>query len=125
MVRDIISQLFSYHDDHFGNVSCLLHVEPTSGLDSYSAMKIIKVLKKVAHAGSSVIFTIHQPASDVFMSFDNLLLMNKGRIMSAVPAVSTAKYFASRGHPVPVHFNPADWIMVRSYMTTCFVFKKK
>ena len=82
-------------------------------------MKIIKVLKKVADAGSSVIFTIHQPASDVFMSFDNLLLMNKGRVMSAVPAVKTAEYFAARGHPVPVHFNPADWIMVRFMATKC------
>jgi ABC-type multidrug transport system ATPase subunit len=85
-------------------------------------MKIIKILKKVAHAGSSVIFTIHQPSSDVFMSFDNLLLMNKGRIMSAVPAASTAEYFASRGHPVPVHFNPADWIMVSSTKTSDTLF---
>jgi len=103
--------------------------EPTSGLDSYSAMKIINVLKKVAKAGSSVMFTIHQPSSDVFMSFDNLLLMNKGRIMSAVSAASTAEYFASRGHPVPLHFNPADWIMVRVFdfhssnkVTTFFLF---
>ena len=46
--------------------------EPTSGLDSYSAVQLCQVLKKVANAGASVLFTIHQPSSDIFKSFDNL-----------------------------------------------------
>ena len=33
--------------------------EPTSGLDSFSAVQLCQVLKKVANAGSSVLFTIH------------------------------------------------------------------
>jgi ABC-type multidrug transport system ATPase subunit len=46
--------------------------EPTSGLDSFSALQLSKVLKKVANAGASVLFTIHQPQSDIFDSFDHL-----------------------------------------------------
>ena len=54
--------------------------EPTSGLDSFSAVQLCEVLKKVALAGSSVLFTIHQPSSEIFNSFDSLILLNKGRV---------------------------------------------
>lgn len=85
--------------------------EPTSGLDSYSAVQLVQVLKKVANAGSSVLFTIHQPASDIFNSFDHLILMNKGRVMYQGAVSVVPEYFADRGHPLPKNFNPADWIM--------------
>ena len=85
--------------------------EPTSGLDSYSAVQLCQVLKKVANAGSSVLFTIHQPASEIFNSFDRLILMNKGRVMYQGPVTNVPTYFEERGHPNPPHYNPADWIM--------------
>ena len=86
--------------------------EPTSGLDSYSAVQLCQVLKKVANAGSSVLFTIHQPASEIFNSFDHLILMNKGRVMYQGSVNSVPSYFADRGHGAPKNYNPADWIMV-------------
>lgn len=86
--------------------------EPTSGLDSYSAVQLCQVLKKVANAGSSVLFTIHQPSSEIFNSFDNLILMRKGRVMYQGPVADVPAYFADRGHPSPPHYNPADWVMV-------------
>merc|ERR1719281_1692928 len=55
--------------------------EPTSGLDSYSALQLVEVLKKVSKAGSSVVLTIHQPASEVFGLMDQLIFLNKGRVM--------------------------------------------
>lgn len=88
--------------------------EPTSGLDSYSAVQLCQVLKKVANSGASVLFTIHQPSSEIFNSFDNLILMNKGRVMYQGPVDGVTDYFEVRGHPVPPHYNPADWIMVRN-----------
>jgi len=86
--------------------------KPTSGLDSYSAMQLIKVLKKVAKAGSSVLFTIHQPSSDVFSSFDQIILMNNGRVMASGQVEDLFSFFQERGWPVPNHYNPADWMMV-------------
>ena len=86
--------------------------EPTSGLDSYSAVQLCQVLKKVANAGASVLFTIHQPSSDIFKSFDNLILMNKGRVMYQGPVEEVPEFFAARSNPVPPNYNPADWIMV-------------
>jgi ABC-type multidrug transport system ATPase subunit len=85
--------------------------EPTSGLDSFSAMQVIRVLKKIAHAGCSVLFTIHQPSSDVFNSFDRLILLNKGMVMYQGPVDDVPDYFAQHNHPMPKNYNPADWIM--------------
>jgi hypothetical protein len=42
--------------------------------------------------------------------------MNKGRVMCQGPASSVPAYFADNGHPIPAHYNPADWIMVRIYV---------
>jgi ABC-type multidrug transport system ATPase subunit len=85
--------------------------EPTSGLDSFSAVQLCQVLKKVANAGSSVLFTIHQPASEIFSSFDSLILLNKGRVMYQGAVDEVPNYFTKRGHPLPPKYNPADWIM--------------
>lgn len=85
--------------------------EPTSGLDSFSAMQVIKVLKKIANAGCSVLFTIHQPSSEVFNSFDRLILLNKGMVMYQGPTQLVPDFFAHHNHPVPKNYNPADWIM--------------
>ncbi|GAX27856.1 ATP-binding cassette, subfamily G (WHITE), member 2 [Fistulifera solaris] len=85
--------------------------EPTSGLDSFSAVQLCQVLKKVANAGSSVLFTIHQPSSEIFNSFDRLIFMNKGRVFYQGSVADVPAYFAERGRPSPPNFNPADWIM--------------
>lgn len=85
--------------------------EPTSGLDSFSAIQLCQVLKKVANAGSSVLFTIHQPASEIFNAFDRLILMNKGRVMFQGLVEDVPLYFKDRNHPLPKNYNPADWIM--------------
>jgi ABC-type sulfate/molybdate transport systems ATPase subunit len=71
------------------------------------------VLKKVANAGASVLFTIHQPASEIFSTFDHLILLNKGRLMYAGPVTNVPAYFAMKDYPMPPNYNPADWIMVR------------
>eukprot|EP00526_Cylindrotheca_closterium_P005215 CAMPEP_0113611804 /NCGR_PEP_ID=MMETSP0017_2-20120614/5762_1 /TAXON_ID=2856 /ORGANISM="Cylindrotheca closterium" /LENGTH=641 /DNA_ID=CAMNT_0000520797 /DNA_START=157 /DNA_END=2079 /DNA_ORIENTATION=+ /assembly_acc=CAM_ASM_000147 len=85
--------------------------EPTSGLDSFNAVQLCQLLKRVAEAGSSVLFTIHQPSSEIFNSFDRLILLNKGRVMFQGPVTETTTFFSQRGHPCPPNYNPADWIM--------------
>jgi ABC-type multidrug transport system permease subunit len=65
----------------------------------------------VANAGASVLFTIHQPSSEIFNSFDHLILLNKGRVMYQGEVSDIPDYFAARGRPNPPNFNPADWIM--------------
>jgi hypothetical protein len=81
------------------------------GLDSYSALQLCQVLKMVAKAGASVLFTIHQPSSQIFNSFDHLILLNKGRCMYQGSVRGITDYFSARGQPCPPHYNPADWII--------------
>jgi len=87
--------------------------EPTSGLDSFSAVQLCQVLKQVANAGATVLFTIHQPSSELFSSFDRLMLLHRGRVMYSGLVDQVSTHFEARGHAIPAHFNPADWIMVR------------
>eukprot|EP00934_Nitzschia_sp_Nitz4_P007740 Nitzschia sp. Nitz4//scaffold217_size45653//33438//35463//NITZ4_007227-RA/size45653-processed-gene-0.21-mRNA-1//1//CDS//3329542246//7730//frame0 len=85
--------------------------EPTSGLDSFNAVQLCELLGKVAKAGSSVLFTIHQPSSDIFSAFDRLILLHAGRVMYQGSVTDVPKVFAEKGYAMPAHFNPADWIM--------------
>jgi ABC-type multidrug transport system ATPase subunit len=39
--------------------SLLLLDEPTSGLDSFKALRVVKMLRKYARTGKTVISTIH------------------------------------------------------------------
>lgn len=45
------------------NPSVIFLDEPTTGLDSETALNCISVLKKMAHEGRTIISTIHQPSS--------------------------------------------------------------
>ena len=47
-------------------VSLLLLSEPTSGLDSQAAAKVMDVVRRIAKTGRAVICTIHQPSSSIF-----------------------------------------------------------
>jgi ABC-type multidrug transport system ATPase subunit len=89
--------------------------EPTSGLDSTSARQVLELLEKVAkHRGNNniVLFTIHQPSSQVFGTFDRLLLLHRGRLMYQGVCRDVSDNFESCQYPIPKHYNPADWIMV-------------
>lgn len=64
--------------------SLLFLDEPTSGLDSFLAMQVVKSLQKISESGTTVLCTIHQPSSEVFAMFDNLILLARGRICYSV-----------------------------------------
>jgi len=55
--------------------------EPTTGMDSYTAIKIVELLKKLAEKGRTVVATIHQPSSDIFTNFDQLMILALGQII--------------------------------------------
>lgn len=54
------------------------------GLDSETALHVIEILELLAKNGRTVISTIHQPSSNIFMMFDKLILLVEGNIIYQV-----------------------------------------
>ena len=56
--------------------------EPTSGLDSAIAYSLMLTLNKyVSMSRKTVVTTIHQPSSQIFYMFHNVLLIADGEVM--------------------------------------------
>jgi hypothetical protein len=91
-------------------VQLLFLDEPTSGLDSFSSFNLVSLLKNLS-ARSTILLTIHQPSSETFFLFDNVIFMKSGRVLyhGAVPAI--VPHFHKLGHHCPSNFNPADFVM--------------
>jgi ABC-type multidrug transport system ATPase subunit len=75
--------------------------EPTSGLDSFTSYLIIKIMKDYALTGKTVIFTIHQPNTDIYELFDRLLLLVEGKLIYQSISSNAISYFSSIGYPCP------------------------
>jgi ABC-type multidrug transport system ATPase subunit len=73
--------------------------EPTSGLSSKDSENIMDLLKDLTLKGKLVFVVIHQPSSDIFKMFDNLLIMDTGGylIYNGNP-VDSIMYFKSKVH---------------------------
>lgn len=52
--------------------------EPTSGLSSRDSELLMSLLKEQTLQGKLVLVNIHQPSSDIYKLFDNLLIMDRG-----------------------------------------------
>lgn len=90
----------------------LLLDEPLSGLDAFTALSIMDVLLGLAHEGRTLIVTIHQPRSDLFSHFGNILLLARGgRPVFAGPATQMLNHFAAQGYECPQYVNPADFAL--------------
>ncbi|KAJ1605693.1 ABC transporter [Cryptosporidium canis] len=85
--------------------------EPTSGLDAFMAFQILQLLIKLAKTGRTIICTIHQPRTQVFQAFDEILLLSKGEVVYQGPSKSSVNYFSLIGYPVPENYNPTDYYL--------------
>ncbi|KAL6563899.1 ABC transporter G member 12 [Orobanche hederae] len=88
--------------------SLLFLDEPTSGLDSASAFFVVQALRNVARRGRTIISSIHQPSSEVFALFDDLLLLSSGETIYFGEAGLAVEFFADAGFPCPQRRNPSD-----------------
>ena len=91
--------------------SILFLDEPTTGLDSFTANKLMVTLSNIAHKSfRSVICTVHQPRSDIFQLFDHVMLLSKGKLVYYGESRATIlRYFDNLSFPCPVDMNPADY----------------
>ncbi|GAB4818157.1 hypothetical protein N2152v2_005203 [Parachlorella kessleri] len=89
--------------------------EPTSGLDSYTANEVMRVVKRLAGMGITLVSSIHSPTPFCFDLFDRVLLLLRG----------SAIYFGPNGKLLADYFrilcpdvagmkegaNLAEWIV--------------
>ncbi|TMW61639.1 hypothetical protein Poli38472_010702 [Pythium oligandrum] len=98
--------------------SVLFLDEPTSGLDARSAKLIMDGVRKVADSGRTIICTIHQPSTEVFMLFDSLLLLKRGGQTVyfgdlGKDACELIQYFESVPGVASIEngYNPGTWML--------------
>ena len=87
----------------------LLLDEPASGLDSTSAVALLKLLHSFAEeSGKTVITSIHQPSSAVFRSFDRLMMLSEGYVVYFGTPVESLDYLRRLDLACPDGYNAAD-----------------
>ncbi|OJD27548.1 hypothetical protein ACJ73_01048 [Blastomyces percursus] len=92
--------------------SILFLDEPTSGLDAYNAFNVVECLVTLAkNFNRTVIFTIHQPRSNIVALFDQLILLAEGKTVYSGPFANCQTYFDNIGYPCPPGFNIADYLV--------------
>ncbi|KAI7614935.1 hypothetical protein KC319_g19773, partial [Hortaea werneckii] len=91
--------------------SILFLDEPTSGLDAYNAFNVVECLVTLVKTyNRTVVFTIHQPRSNIVALFDQLILLAQGRTVYSGPFDKCQNYFDSIGYACPPGFNIADYL---------------
>ncbi|GAA5876426.1 hypothetical protein JCM1840_006022, partial [Sporobolomyces johnsonii] len=92
--------------------SILFLDEPTSGLDSYNAFNVVESLVQLSrNYKRTVVFTIHQPQSNIVALFDKLMLLASGKVVYSGKADAAQAYFEGIGCSCPPGFNIADYLI--------------
>ncbi|XP_050304977.1 protein scarlet isoform X2 [Anthonomus grandis grandis] len=85
--------------------------EPTTGLDSYSAQKLVSIMSKMSMTGKTILCTIHQPSQAVFEMFTQLILVADGRIAYMGNRAEATDFFEDLGLICPSSYSPADFFI--------------
>ncbi|CAD0089852.1 unnamed protein product [Aureobasidium vineae] len=80
-------------------------------VDATSAASMMRLLKAISRLGVTVIAIIHQPREDIFVDFDQLLLLAKGSQIYAGATQDVVPYFEDLRYQFLLRSNPADIIM--------------
>lgn len=63
------------------NPNLLFLDEPTTGLDSLTALEVISHLQDLKNQGITVITTIHSPSDEMLEMFDKLIILSDGYLI--------------------------------------------
>ena len=70
--------------------------EPTTGLDSTNAIKVVKIVSEVAARGTTVIMSIHQPRHEIFSLLRRVLVLGRGGGVVYNGSAQSAQSYMSR-----------------------------
>ena len=82
--------------------------EPTTGLDSYNAFEVIKTLNELCNENKMIIFTIHQPASELYSLLSKICILALGKTVYFGDSKYIYDYFAAAKLPIPLNYNPFE-----------------
>lgn len=92
--------------------SILFLDEPTSGLDAYNARNVVACLVKLAKDfNRTIVFTIHQPRSNIVSLFDKLVLLSEGDLIYSGDMIKCNEFFGKYGYQCPLGYNIADYLI--------------
>ena len=92
--------------------SILFLDEPTSGLDAFNAYNVVESLVTLAkNYNRTIVFTIHQPRSNIVALFDQLILLAQGKVVYSGEFARCQSYFDQIGYSCPSGFNIADYLV--------------
>ena len=97
--------------------------EISTGLDAATTYDIIKTLGEATRTRRYIkVVSLLQPPPETVALFDEIILLDKGRILYAGPVAEVTKHFKSLGYMQPPRMDPADWLQVsRSCVLYCIV----
>lgn len=86
--------------------------EPTLGLDSSTALAVLRLLHQLADEGTTVVLTVHQPSMEMVEMFNSVLLLARGgQVVYDGSASNMPRYFAEQGFIAPKNGNPTDFYL--------------
>ncbi|CAF2733376.1 unnamed protein product [Rotaria sp. Silwood2] len=90
--------------------------EPTTGLDSVTALDLLYTLHALARGkseqkGVTIVCSIHQPQAKIFNLFDAIVLLKAGHIIYQGSRKQSTEVFRAAGFPCPLFTNPADHLL--------------
>ncbi|CAL9123444.1 unnamed protein product [Musa textilis] len=72
---------------------------------------VVKVLQRIAHSGSIVIMSVHQPSYRILCLLDRLLFLSRGQTVYSGPPDGLHRFFADFGHPISDNENPTEFAL--------------
>ena len=87
--------------------------EISTGLDAATTYDIIKLLSSLGRANGAIrLVSLLQPPPETVALFDELILVDSGRVIYSGPLEEVVPYFESLGYFVPDSMDVADWLQV-------------
>lgn len=87
--------------------------EPTTGLDSSQAEKVVHLMAKLAREKNiPCICSLHQPRASIWKTLDSFILLAPGgRMIYIGPRKDATSYFEKLGYKCPSETNPAEYFI--------------
>ncbi|KAL3664803.1 hypothetical protein V7S43_009983 [Phytophthora oleae] len=96
----------------FGNAYVKMMDEISTGLDSAAAFDILTMQRSIAKKfHKTVVISLLQPSPEMFALFDNVILLNEGRVMYNGPCDEALDYFEALGFKRLPHRDVADFLI--------------